>query len=189
MKKILIACALATGLSLVGCTSTPSKPLTFDQLGRFSNTPLNTSTYRISFQARPNMNYGTAEEITLVKAAQTTVQNGYRFFKVLNDPSNQNPPPRQAVVYSNPMPYYPYGYYSRHPAFWPDPFYDVPRVVDIDPVQVSYSIQCFKDQKSAPSDAFDATLILKSLGGKYGLSPTGEVLPPPEPSSPASTSK
>ena len=84
MKKILIACALATGLSLVGCASTPSKPLTFDQLGRFSNTPLNTSTYRISFQARPNMSYGTAEEITLVKAAQTTVQNGYRFFKVLN---------------------------------------------------------------------------------------------------------
>ncbi|MFN3455771.1 MAG: (d)CMP kinase, partial [Pseudobdellovibrio sp.] len=45
-----------------------------------------------------------------------------------------------------------------HPAFWPDPFYDVPRVVDIDPVQVSYSIQCFKDRKVAPlqaaSDAF-----------------------------------
>ena len=50
MKKILIACALVTGLSLVGCASTPSKPLTFDQLGQFSNTPLNTSTYRISFQ-------------------------------------------------------------------------------------------------------------------------------------------
>ena len=50
MKKILIACALAAGLSLVGCASTPSKPLTFDQLGRFSNTPVKTATYCISIQ-------------------------------------------------------------------------------------------------------------------------------------------
>jgi hypothetical protein len=41
---------------------------------------------------------------------------------------------------------------------------------------VSYTIQCFKDQKSAPEDAFDATLILQSLGAKYGLSPTGQPL-------------
>ncbi len=30
----------------------------------------------------------------------------------------------------------------------------------------------------APSDAFDASLILQSLGQKYGLSPTGQVLAP-----------
>lgn len=38
------------------------------------------------------MSFGTAEEITLLKAAQTTVQNGFQFFRVLNDqvivPSN-----------------------------------------------------------------------------------------------------
>lgn len=95
---------------------TPSKPLTFDQLGQFSNTPLNAQSYRISFQARPNMSFGTAEEITLVKAAQTTLQNGFRYFKVLNDPSNVNQPPRKAVVYPTPM-YAPYGYYRRYPGF------------------------------------------------------------------------
>ena len=31
-------------------------------------------------------------------------------------------------------------------------------------------------------DAFDAHLILQSLGQKYGLSPTGDVLQPPAPS-------
>ncbi|MFE1969278.1 hypothetical protein ACFMJR_10265, partial [Acinetobacter baumannii] len=51
----------------------------------------------------------------------------------------------------------------------------------IDPVQASYTIECYRDQKQAPQDAFDATLILKSIGQKYGLSPTGELLPPPEP--------
>ena len=57
----------------------------------------------------------------------------------------------------------------------------MPQVVTIDPVQVSYTIECYKDQKKAPNDAFDASLILQSLGQKYGLSPTGQVLAPQMP--------
>ncbi|RKG29581.1 CC0125/CC1285 family lipoprotein [Acinetobacter tianfuensis] len=179
MKKLILCAAFAASLGLSGCATSPSKPLTFDQLGKFSTTPLNAQTYRISFQAIPNMSYGTAEEITLLKAAQATVQNGFQFFKVNDDPSNRTQqPPRKAVVYPTPMPY-PYGYYRRHPAFWPDPFYDMPQVVTLDPVQVSYTIECYKNQKTAPQDAFDARLILQSLGSKYGLSATGEVLPAP----------
>ena len=98
MKKTVIALTLATAALLSGCATTASKPLTFDQLGQYSTTPLNANTYRISFQARPNMSFGTAEEITLLKAAQTTVQNGFQFFQVLNDPSNRTQqPPRQAI--------------------------------------------------------------------------------------------
>ena len=179
MKTWYLSLALATALSLSGCATTPSKPLSFAELGQFSATPLNAQTYRISFQATPNMSYGTAEEITLLKAAQATVQNGFQFFKVNNDPSNRTQqPPRKAVVYPTPMPY-PYGYYRRHPAFWPDPFYDMPQVVTLDPIQVSYTIECYKNQKTAPQDAFDARLILQSLGSKYGLSATGEVLTAP----------
>ena len=185
MKKIFLGLAIIGSLALSGCATTPSKPRTFDQLGQFSNTPLNNKTYRISFVADSNMSYGTAEEITLVKAAQTTLKNNFRFFKVMDDPSNRaQKPPRQAVVYPNPPMYGPYGYYRRHPAFWPDPFYDTPQVVNIEPAQVSYTIECFKDQKSAPEDAFDAKLILQSLGSKYGLSVNGDVLQP-EPPTPA----
>lgn len=189
MKTKLIALTLLT-LALAGCASTPSKPRTFDQLGRFNTYPMNTQTYRISFEADPNMNYGVAEEITLVKAAQTTVKNGFRYFKVLDDPSNlTNKPPRQAVVYHSPSfypyGYYPRGYYRRYPGYWPDPFYDTPQVVNIDPVQVSYTIECYKEKDKVPSDAFDAMLILKSLGQKYGLTSTGEVIQPqPEVSAP-----
>ena len=56
---------------LFNCTQ---QTKTFDQLGQFSAYPLNAQTFRISFQANPNMSYGAAEEITLVKSAQTTVQ-------------------------------------------------------------------------------------------------------------------
>ena len=178
MKKYLFGLAVVASLTITGCATTPSKPLTFNQLGQFSSTPLNAKSYRVSFMAGSNMSYGTAEEIALVKSAQTTLQNGFRFFKVMNDPSNRTQqPPRQAVVYPTPM-YYPYGYYRGYPGFWPSPFYDMPQVVTVEPAQVSYTIECFKDQKSAPSDAFDASLILQSLGQKYGLSPTGEVLQP-----------
>jgi hypothetical protein len=180
MKKYLIGLAVVATLTMTGCATTPSKPLTFNQLGQFTNTPLNAKTYRIGFVAGTNMSYGTAEEIALVKSAQTTLQNGYRFFKVKDDPSNRTQrPPRQAVVYPTPPMYGPYGYYRRHPAFWPDPFYDMPQVVNVEPAQVSYTIECYKDQKSAPSDAFDAALILQSLGQKYGLTPTGELIQPP----------
>ena len=179
MKYLPASILLATSLAFTGCASLPHKPRTFDQLGQFSSYPLNSQSFRIGFKADSSVSYGAAEEITLVKAAQTTLKNGFRFFKVLNDPSNMaQKPPRQAVVYSSPSMYYPYGYYRRHPAFWPDPFFDTPQVVNLDPVEVSYTIACFKDQKTAPSDAFDATLILRSLGAKYGLGPNGEVLMP-----------
>ncbi len=177
MNTLYITLGLAAAMSLSGCATTPKQPRSFDQLGSFASYPLNRSSYRISFQADAHTSYGTAEEITLVKAAQTTVLNGFRFFKVLDDPSNRTQkPPRQAVIYSSPS-YYPY-YYHRHPAFWPDPFYDVPQVVTLDPVEVSYTIECYKDTKSAPQDAFDAYLILQSLGTKYGVSPSGQVLQP-----------
>ena len=178
MQKILVGLTVVAVLSITGCVSIPSQPRTFDQLGQFSTLPLNANTFRIGFETR-NMSYGTAEEITLLKSAQATVQNGFQFFKVLNDPSNRTQqPPRQAVVYPT-QSYYPYGWgYRRHPMFWNDPFYDMPQVVTLDPTQVSYTIECYKDKNSAPNDAFDARLILQSLGQKYGVSPTGQVLQP-----------
>lgn len=174
MKNALWAAAITTVL-LSACASVPKQPLSFHQLGHFSTTPLNKHTYRISFQARPNMNFSTAEEITLVKAAQTTLQQGFQFFHVLDDPSNRSQhPPRQALVYPAPM-YYPYGYRR---GYWHDPFYDFPQLVNVEPTQIAYSIECFSET-NAPAQAFDARLILQSLGAKYGLSATGEALPTP----------
>lgn len=182
MKKIMMGLLLGSSLILGGC-STLSQPLTFNQLGQFTSIPLNNNIFRIGFQTNANISYGSAEEIALLKAAQTTVQNGFQYFKVMNDPSNTvQQPARQAVVYPTPM-YYPPNFYHRYPGYWSDPFYNMPQVINVEPAQVAYTIECFKDEKSAPQDAFDASLILKSLGPKYGVSATGEVLLPPEKSS------
>ena len=179
MKKIMIGLLLSSSLLIGGC-STLSKPLTFNQLGQFTSIPLNSNTYRIGFQTNANMSYGTVQEITLLKAAQTTTQNGFEYFKVVNDPSNTvQQPARQTVVYPTPM-YYPPNFYHRYPGYWSDPFYNMPQVINVEPAQIAYTIECFKNAKSAPKDAFEASLILKSIGPKYGLSPTGQVLLPPE---------
>lgn len=171
--NVVLPAVLLSVAVFSGCATTPSKPLSFNQLGQFSHTPLNAHSYRISFQARPNLSFATAEEITLLKAAQTTVQQGYQFFRVMNDPSNRSQQaPRQTVVYTPPV-YYPYG--ARR-GYWLDPFYDTPRLVTVDPVQISYTIECFKANE-APREAFDARLILQSLGQKYGLTANGEVVP------------
>jgi hypothetical protein len=175
LNKFALSCVLVASL-LTGCATTPSKPLSFNDLGQFKSYPLNATSYRISFEATHHIAHGTAEEIALLKAAQTTLHKGFRYFKVLNDPSNRNTPPRQAVVYPS-SGYQPYGFY-RYP-YYRDPFFDQPRIVNVDPVQVSYSIECYKDQKNAPADAFDASLILQSLGPQYGLGPQGQVLTPP----------
>ena len=175
MKSWILTLGVVSLLSLTACVSTPKQPPRFDQLGQFSAIPLNAQSYRISFAANHRIHPNHAEEITLLKAAQTTIQQGFQFFQVLDDPSNRaSQAPRQAVVYSAPHPMA-YGYYRRHPVFWPDPFFDLPYTVDLQPSQVSYTIQCFKIDK-APADAFDARLILQSLGQKYGLTATGQIL-------------
>ena len=175
MKYLPLSLALCLSGALVGCSTSPSKPVTFDQLGQFSSYALNQNIYRVSFQSERTLSHSHAEEIVLLKAAQTTLQQGFRYFKVLDDPSNRSQnPPRRTVVYPTPM-YYPYGFYGARSPFWQDPFYNHPQIVSIEPLQVSYSIECYQTLP-ANSQAFDARLILQSIGPKYGLSPQGQVL-------------
>lgn len=174
LKSTLVICG---ALWLSACATTSSTtPKSFDQVGQFSSYPLNAQSYRISFKAPNNMGQATAEEITLLKSAQVTVQQGYQYFKVVNDPSSQVQPARTAVVYPQPF-YYPYRSAYGYSPFYDDPFFNPPRVVQIEPVQISYHIELFKENNQ-PQDAFDARLILQHLGAKYGVSTTGQTITP-----------
>ena len=172
-KRILVAV-----LFLTGCATVPPQPRSFEQLGQYQTIPLNSSSYRISFKADAHLSYGNAEEITLLKAAQFTVQQGYDVFKVLDDPSNRSnqQQPRQAVIYPNP-PYFPQYPYHRYRPYLHEPFMDMPYVVNVEPTEISYTIQMFKKQL-APADAFEAVPILRTLGAKYGVGADGTALVP-----------
>ena len=185
VKSFKILAIASLSLIAVGCSTTPTQPKTFAQLGQFQQIPLNANTYRVQFKADQNSSYGHAEEIALVKSAQLTVQEGFEFFKVIDDPSNRlnQQKARQTVVYPSApmMSSYP-GFYSpryRHnPYYWPDPFFDAPYTVNLDPIEVSYTIQVFK-KNNAPGDAFEARRILQSLGDKYQLNSDGTPKTPP----------
>ena len=184
-QKVIIVSAIAL---VSGCVSSPSsqQPRTLNQLGLFQNVPLNATTYRIQFKPHQDISYGHAEEITLVKSAQFTLQEGYEFFKVLDDPSNRlnQQAPRQTVVYpyrSSVDPFYYHPRYRNRPLFWNDPFFDVPYTVNLDPVEVSYTIQVYK-KELAPADAFEAHRILQYLGERYQLNADGTIkTAPPQP--------
>lgn len=178
-SKLSAGILLGSALLLSACATTPKQPLTFDQIGQFSAYPLNAQNYRISYKAPRNMSHGTAEEITLVKAAQTTVKQGFQFFKVLNTPTSVNQTPREAIVYPYPnsYPYY-YGFnrYSSY-SMWNDPFFNRPYIVQVDSSHIAYDIEMYSEGKQS-NDAFDARLILKNVGAKYGVTETGEILQP-----------
>ncbi|MDO4223862.1 MAG: hypothetical protein Q4D05_07540 [Acinetobacter sp.] len=165
MRLLRLPLLLGSMILFTACATTGTRqPISFDQIGHFSSYPLNAQSYRVSYKAPSSMSYSMAEEVALIKAAQAALKQGYPFFKVLQDPSNQQATPRQAVVYPQPL-YYPHGYRT---SLWDDPFFNRPQIVQIDPTEVSYTIQLFKEQAQA-NDAFDARLILQNLGAKYGV--------------------
>lgn len=185
IKSLQLLFVTSLTMLAIGCASTPMPPKSFNQLGQFQQVSLNANTYRVQFKAGNDLSYGHAEEIALVKSAQLTLQEGFSFFKVVDDPTNKlnQQTPRQTVVYpSRPM-FAPFGgyyhpRYRNHPLYWNDPFYgydpffDTPYVVDVEPIEVSYTIQMF-NKELAPADAFEAQRILQSLGAKYQLNADG----------------
>lgn len=186
MKAFKFLPALAIAVTIAGCA--PSTPLSFNQLGDFNAYPLNKQTYRISYVANDNIGYTAAQNITLVKAAQTTIQSGYQYFIVMNSSSNVHRQPQKEVTYSGD---YGGGYWGGGPGWWGpgawgpgawgppvwnDPFYGVPQVVTTGPAEIAYNIECFPNEQSAPKNAYNASLILQTIGQKYGVSPTGQVI-------------
>ncbi|OTG85346.1 hypothetical protein B9T31_12790 [Acinetobacter sp. ANC 4558] len=180
MKKLIPASiALALVMTMSGCAITPTQPLTFNQLGEFSAYPLSKESFRISYKARDSVSYSQAQNITLVKAAQTAVLNGYQYFTILNGPTTVNRKPQSEVVYPNAgWGAGPWGPWAGFGPGWSDPFYGVPQTIRTGSAEIAYNIECYQNEKDAPAKAYDARLILQSIGSQYGVTPTGQVLTP-----------
>lgn len=184
--------SLIAALLLAGCVTAPPKPQSFASLGQFEQYQLNSALYRIRFTGDADMRVATAEEIALLKAAKTTLDAGYRYFRVIDQ--SKSAPSRHSVVYPDGFSgnwatawYGPYGLHRVHNPYygrgwygpdWHDPFYEG-RVYNLDPVDVSYTIRC-SSTASPQGEEFDARLVMASLGPKYYLNADGtpRVQPP-----------
>lgn len=168
---------LLSMLTVSGC-STLKTPRTFASLGQFEQFQLNDDVYRVTYVANGYTRQQDAEEIALLHAAKVTLQHGYRYFQMINDPSSGTyvPPPLPISAFDiymgGPM-YYQRGVFYRGNTAY-DRFYGgyyrdwgFP-----DRIQISYTIRCRKTQEASQT-AFDAQKILQSLGQKYALNADG----------------
>ncbi len=192
-RSATLTLLLIGSATLLSACSTLSTPRSFAELGKYDQFRLNSNIFRVTYQSRSESTAARAEEIALLKAAQVTVQNGFRYFEITDKllPSDQ-----PNVIVASPMfNYYGsfgyYGGYGRYPfrhgfgygydyPFYGPNYYTVPQKVI-----VSYTINCTNTAKPDQSQQYDATIILASLGQRYGLNPDGSPALPPAPPSAA----
>jgi len=180
LRRVLLS-ALAA-LILSSCASLDYR--SFSSLGQFEDFQLNDALYRVRYVGNGYTSQSEAEQIALLQAARITVQNGYRYFSVIEDGSVSRVVPQQRAwnagfgVYGGYGSgyYYPYSHDSGwylHDRFQSAHFsnWDF-----IDPVQVNYTIAVSKTQ-SDQQNQFDAQTILRSLGARYRLNPDGSEIP------------
>jgi len=171
-----------SALLITGCASLQHR--SFSSLGQFEDFQLNDELYRVRYVGNGYTSQSEAEQIALVQAARITVQNGYRYFSVVEDGSVSRVVPQQRAwnaglgVYGGYGSgyYYPYshnGGWYLHDRFQSAYFsnWDF-----MDRVQVNYTIAVTKT-KSNQQTQFDAQTILRSLGTRYRLNPDGSEMP------------
>ena len=90
MKKT-VALAVLAALSLAACaTSTPYGPATGDNRYGFSDTKIEENRYRIMFRGNSSTERETVETFLLYRAAELTLENGYDYFVVLEQDTEEN---------------------------------------------------------------------------------------------------
>ena len=170
-----------SALLLTSCASLQQR--SFSSLGQFEDFQLNDQLFRVRYVGNGYTSQSEAEQIALVQAARITLQNGFRYFAVVEDGSVRRVVPQQRAwntglgVYGGYGSgyYYPYAYNSGwylHDRFQSSYFsnWDF-----MDRVQVNYTIAVTKI-KSNQQVQFDAQTILRSLGTRYRLNPDGSEL-------------
>ncbi len=114
------------------------------------------------------MSYGTAEEITLVKSAQTTKASAFLKYK-MTLVIKARTPGRGLSSYAKLLPVW-----LWYPGFWHDPFYDFPQVVNMFKCRILLNVIGIKSRLriwcNINSQIYRTKIWFKS-----------ELLPPPEP--------
>lgn len=187
MASRVLLVGMTTTLLLTGCSTMQERP--FASLGHFEQFQLNDALFRVSYVGNGYTRQSDAEEITLLQAARVSLQHGYRYFQITDDPSTSKvvPSGRTIVgfdVYGGGPLYANNGFFYRGPTaydrFYGSGWYGMGYDDWSFPtrIQVNYTIACSQTQ-STDKRQFDAQIILKTLGPKYNLNPDGSEKNPP----------
>lgn len=177
MLRRMLVVGLAA-LLLAACTSLQYR--SFSSLGQFEDFQLNDQLYRVRYVGNGYTSQSEAEQIALVQAARITLQNGFRYFSVVEDGSVSRVVPQQRAWNAGLGVYGGYGSGYYYPYSYNSGWYLQDRFQSayfggwdfMDRVQISYTI-AVSTTKSNQQTQFDAQTILRSLGTRYRLNPDG----------------
>lgn len=168
---------MAMGLLMVGLLAGCASPYQSHGLGGgYDDIALAPNIYRVSFRGNGYTSMERAKDYALLRAAEVTLSNGYRFFIVTTDESYAKKmsvyiPGETKTNYSGTAT----GNVYRNGSFNANIYgnsttYTTPGYkFDITKPKAVFMVVAFKDEASAPRDAFDAIFLQKSVRGKYNI--------------------
>ena len=143
MKTEMRAAIYLFILLLAGCaTSYQSKGLT----GGFSEIQIAEGTYQITFEGNGFTEKRKTIDFTLLRSAEITLENGFRYFVITNSGAERDYSQRDRALYASGA----VSYIVKKPS-------------------ASNTIICFREDVKFEPDFYDAKYVAESIRKKYGI--------------------
>jgi hypothetical protein len=160
-RKALLAAACAGGLAACETGPTPYQAADGGRSG-YSETRIENDRYRISFSGNSLTDRETVENYLLYRAAETTLQNGYDHFTIVNRDVDKDRRITQSGGWS---PFWSYRYF--HPRYgWIgayDPFYEPATYRETTRYEAFAEIRMGRGPKGGDPNSFDAREVSQNL--------------------------
>jgi hypothetical protein len=162
--RVLSILALLVGL-LSGCV-TPYQPKSFS--GGYSESQLGTNMFTVTFQGNSNTSYELAADFCLLRSAEITLENGFRYFVVVESKKDFRDllltrPTQSYTTWSA----YASGNYAHGSAGTAT---SGGQTFFIATPGAENTILCFKEKPEVDGLVFDAEFVTKAMRKKYNMS-------------------
>jgi hypothetical protein len=149
---------------LSGCATT-YQPSSFS--GGFSETRLGEDTFQVSFRGNGYTSTERASDFSLLRSAELTLQNGFRYFIVVDSKESSKldtyTTPTTSHTTGNAYGYGNYAYGNSTTTTYGGETYAISKP------RATNTIVCFKEKPQVNGLVFEAEYVLKSIKGKYGI--------------------
>ncbi len=157
-----IILAVGVALMLVGCaTSYQSKGL----MGGYSDTQIAPNVFRVSFGGNGYTSGERAQDFTLLRAAELTLQHGFRYFIIVDEKNTTKVSTSTTSGYALTSGSFYRGRYTS------STFYSPPTSYTSERPESGLLINCYAD-KPALNNVLDADFLQQSITRKYGIKQT-----------------
>ncbi len=165
MKTVLV---LLLCLGLVGCaTGYARRGFT----GGYSDMKLQDDIFRVAFSGNAYIGRGRVEDYTLLRCAEVSLENGYKYFIIIDEKSETS-----AGSYTTPVtaqtsgtgfasggPGHAYGSYSGTTTYSGGQTYTFSKP------SARNTIKCFKEKPDLPTIVYDAEQVIRNLKNAYNI--------------------